>query len=546
MKAPSPELERLVAAYLAGSATPTEVKRLSEWLRNDATARDCYLKSADVHAGLLVNESLWGKAEGNPVLPLVTSKAPRRHPWIPLALAANLVACIAFGIWWKHQTSHQMHASGTLSQGQTLATLSRTSNAQWGGACSNYHEGMEVPAGDLKLLSGTAQVDVYSGVRLILVGPADLEILSTREARLQRGRMTCEVDEQGRGFRLAAPGMQVVDLGTAFGLKVPDNDQPEVHVLEGKVAVALTGGGHFTELSNAQALCLANGSFKTVAFASNEFPRSTDLQRSEDAEVSRRFLAWREAAVAMDRDPAVLVHYTFDMRSPKGVVNLAQANAHGSEGMIIGAQASPGRWPGKGGLEFRRRGDRVLFRLPGTHESLTFAMWVRVDAYQEKVTALLVTEESKRWQGLDNAQAPVTVSESPYTPLRWELRNDGQLALNWQRLKPAGGRAWHIHWADTELQPERLGCWALLASVVDGSRREVIHYVNGRELARRPAEIQTPFALTRVCLGNLSSTEAEARAGIRYGLFGKVDEVIVADRAFTAAEIARLYNAGKP
>jgi len=83
----------------------------------------------------------------------------------------------------------------------------------------------------------------------------------------------------------------------------------------------------------------------------------------------------------------------------------------------------------------------VLLRVPGAHDSLTFAAWLRVDAYQELVTALLVTEESRRWQGLESGQPPAARSESPYTPLRWEPRNDGQFALNWQRSLKADGRS---------------------------------------------------------------------------------------------------------
>jgi hypothetical protein len=96
------------------------------------------------------------------------------------------------------------------------------------------------------------------------------------------------------------------------------------------------------------------------------------------------------------------------------------------------------------------------------------------------------------------------------------------------------------------LTSDRLGAWTLLASVVDGARREVVHYVNGREVARRSATMESPFTLTRLCLGNMSSTDAEAQAGIRYGFFGRMDEVMVANRGFSAEEIARLYESGRP
>ena len=553
MRPPAPELERLVAAYLASRASAEEVAQLAERLRTDAAARDYYLDTAEVHAGLALDESLWAQPAGDRVVPMPKPEPfARARGWKLARLAAAIVACLALGVLWGVKHFSQVARPGIPGAGEprpAIAVLARAVEAQWGGAASNLQEAAELRVGTLELLRGTAQVDFYSGVRLVLVGPARLEIRSAREAHLERGKATCEVDEQGRGFRLSAPGTEVVDLGTVFGLKVPANGQTEVHVLEGKVAVGPPGGRHYTELGKSQAVRRLENALEAIAFAPNEFPRSADLKRSEDAGSARRLLAWRDAAAALDRDPAVLVHFAFHEEAADGggvARNLAQSAARGSDGMVIGARLAEGRWPGKRALEFRGRGDRVLLRVPGAHDSLTVAAWLRVDAYQELVTALLVTEESRRWQGLENGQPPVALAELPYLPLRWELRNDGQLALNWQRADRSAGKGWHIHWANTDLKPGRLGTWTLLATVVDGARREVVHYVNGREVGRRPAMIESPFALTRLCLGNMSSTEAEAKAGIRYGFFGRMDEVIVANRAFGAGEIARLYEIGKP
>ena len=475
---------------------------------------------------------------------------------MPLLAAAAVVVFAATG--WMARLAFERHPEGRAVPvageipAPTVAVLSRMVDAQWAGVATNWPEGAELAAGSLKLLGGTVQVDFFSGARLVLVGPAELEIRAARSAHLARGRVTCEVDERGHGFELSAPGLRVVDLGTAFGLSAPDPGAPEVHVMEGRVAVALAGGGGFTELGKAQARQLTNGAFMDIAFTPGEFPRSTDLQRSEVAEATRRLRAWREGAATLGRDPSVLAHFTFD--NPEAdyggsARNLATSPGRGSDGMVIGARQAEGRWPGKRALEFRGRGDRVLVRVPGEHASLTFAAWLRVDAYQQQVTALLVNEGPRRWEGLETGQpsnTSVALAETPFAPLRWELRDDGQLALNWQRRARLDGQSWHIHWADTDLKPGHLGAWTLLASVVDGARGEVVHCVNGREVARRAAPVEAPFSLARLSLGNLSSTDAEAKAGIRYGFYGLMDEVIVASRAFSAAEIARQYETGRP
>lgn len=558
MNPPSHELQQLVALYFARQASAQEVARLSELLRTDRLARDYYLETADVHASLAIDETLWANhhAPADRILPLPPvppAQSPSAgKPWKIAAMVAVFAVCAALAGWWggNHfgQPAVTTENENAVSS-PSLAVLSRALNAQWGEGSSNLNAGAELRAGRLDLAQGTVQVDFYSGVRLVIVGPAELELRSRREAWLQRGKLTCEVSEQGRGFRILAPGLQVVDLGTIFGVKVLDDGRPEVHVLEGRVAVAPTGGGRSTSLNQSEALRLSNGTLTSTEFKGEEFPRSADLRQDDDAEAARRFAAWREFSANLDRDPTVLSHFTFEGNeadSGGSARNLAQAPGRGSDGMIMGAHQAEGRWPGKGALEFRGRGDRVLFGIPGRHESFTFAVWVRVDAYRQQVTALLVAEESSRWRGLETAGLTEVAGENGFRPLRWELRDDGQLAVNWERLKPASGKHWEIHWADTDLKPDRLGTWTLLATVVDHDHPVVAHYVNGREVARRPTEIESAFALTRLCLGNLSSTEAEAKAGIRYDFFGRMDEVLIAARPFTASEIARLYEAGKP
>ena len=556
-------LAELLAEQRVRELTVAERTELNALLRKSPEARQFaarfLLDDAALEEALRTEQVERLMADEAAPVALVDATVPRhsRSWWSsPMLAAAAVVVLLGIIVWVnpfardRQELAERSPAlTNAVPQIPAVAVLSRTVNAQWDGASTNLSEGTELAIGSLQLRSGTVQLDFFSGARLVIVGPAELEIRAERTAHLARGIATCEVDERGRGFQLSAPGLQVVDLGTAFGLRVLDVARPEVQVLDGKVGVALAGGGRFTELGKGQSLQLASGAFVPTEFTPEKFPRSTDLRRSEVVETARRFSAWQQQAAALDRDPSVLAHFTFD--NPEAdyggsARNLATSPERGTDGMVIGARKTEGRWPDKHALEFRGRGDRVLLRVPGAHSSLTYGAWVRVDAYQQGVTALLVTEGARRWQGLDGGATAVALTETPYTPLRWELRDDGQLALNWQRSAKVDGKSWHIHWADAALPADRLGAWTFLAAVVDGERGEVIHYVNGREVARHPAKIETPFALTRMSLGNLSSTDAEAKAGIRYGFYGLMDEVFVASRAFKTEEIQRLHNAGRP
>jgi len=65
-------------------------------------------------------------------------------------------------------------------------------------------------------------------------------------------------------------------------------------------------------------------------------------------------------------------------------------------------------------------------------------------------------------------------------------------------------------------------------------------------VARHKLPPTSPLALANLALGNANVTDAEARAGLNYGFFGAVDELIVAARPFSAAELRRYYEVGKP
>src|SRR2546423_365918 len=61
-----------------------------------------------------------------------------------------------------------------------------------------------------------------------------------------------------------------------------------------------------------------------------------------------------------------------------------------------------GRWPGKKGLEFKRVSDRVRLHVPGAFDSLTLAVWARVDALPNRNNSLLMAdawnEGGAHWQ----------------------------------------------------------------------------------------------------------------------------------------------------
>ena len=59
---------------------------------------------------------------------------------------------------------------------------------------------------------------------------------------LKKGRLTAEVPRPATGFVINTPLMNVVDLGTRFGLTVKFNGETEVHVMQGVVEASRSKG----------------------------------------------------------------------------------------------------------------------------------------------------------------------------------------------------------------------------------------------------------------------------------------------------------------
>ena len=60
----------------------------------------------------------------------------------------------------------------------------------------------------------------HNGASVTLQGPAAYEIAGPMETRLHHGILTARIPESAIGFTVETSAMNVVDLGTAFGVSV--------------------------------------------------------------------------------------------------------------------------------------------------------------------------------------------------------------------------------------------------------------------------------------------------------------------------------------
>jgi FecR protein len=156
-----------------------------------------------------------------------------------MALAGSLLATAGFVVgqwgWWKARKPVD-------APSRNVAWLINAQDCLWAADDADT-PGRDMKVGKvLRLERGLAEVEFDRGARVILKGPAALELLSDNEARLLSGSMTAKVPVPAHGFTVYSPQGKVVDLGTEFGVSVDDPRTTSVRVFSGALTAAAGDG----------------------------------------------------------------------------------------------------------------------------------------------------------------------------------------------------------------------------------------------------------------------------------------------------------------
>jgi Concanavalin A-like lectin/glucanases superfamily/FecR protein len=536
---PSREFDDVVAAVCHGSATEEEMRALNALLRREPSTRDEYLLRVELHTRLASDPALFPQpteASGNIYAAEVSpsqrlnhiSSGPQPQPrkrkrTLVLALAACLALLIGgLGMLWLKRSASRRGATSS-----AVAMLARTVDARWTGNTAPPRVGCALEPGTLRLQSGLAQVVFYSGARVVIEGPTELQLVSPGEAVCRTGRLLAEIPEPARGFRIKTAQLKLVDLGTAFGIEVTHR-QTKVHVFKGEVEFS-SGTAAKQALNEGRAALVQGSAPPRLMEASREaFAEMFDLQSRSLAAASVRYDQWRVFSARLDQDPTLLVHLDFEHLGDSDwkLRNAVENNRLMPDATIVGCQRGAGRWREKQALEFQSVNDRVRMTVPGSFDSLTLSVWVCVKGLDRQFNSLFMCD------GFE----PGTV--------HWLLRSDGVLGLT---VFGSGAGKFQILASPPVLTPEQLGTWMHLAVVLNGKTKEAVHYVDGTPVARESLKLGPPFQVGSAELGNWNArTDPNPTPALIRNLSGSLDEFELFSRALSDAEVRELYSQGKP
>jgi hypothetical protein len=285
------ELDRLIGAMCDGTISEDDAARLDAQLTQDARAREVYNNYLFLHgelysrhaAGVECGRELRVEGRG----PETVRLAGSRWQWW-LAIAAALVGVAAVSSWATYAVTSrgaQLAASvDAAAGGKSVARVTATRNCSWAREGSDIGFGARLTSGQrLDLATGLVEVTFNDGAVVVLEGPATFDVQSPKRALLHEGRLAAVVPERARGFEVETSRLNVVDLGTEFGVMAEPEGTTEVHVFNGLVkAQLLDEAGNkvrTVELNTAQAARIqpAAAMVAKIPARDDEFVRSLSV-----------------------------------------------------------------------------------------------------------------------------------------------------------------------------------------------------------------------------------------------------------------------------
>ncbi len=517
------ELNELCNAVVDGKLDEKQKARLSRWLATSEEARRFYVRAMGLSASLFSYASeLQTEKSDVPASPEKIISAW----WIytPFALAAS----VALIVWLNWPAPVSQSAESVVEE--SVAQLTGAKGCEWLSNPAAAQPGSQLHKGQrLDLAKGFAEVTFDSGAKVVLEGPASLELKSAWAATLNRGNLKASVPSQAIGFSISNPNVEIVDLGTEFTMSADTGGAAEVLVLKGEVEAAPS----------------AAGSRQTIVLRAKESRRFATSGVSTPENVEQKFAQLTRPLVFDHFDPPTdVVHWSFD--ETNGIVfksdslghplDSSDANLKGLTEGTVAAVHGDGRWLGDLRFDGRLYAKAMFPGLSGLSQH-TVVFWVKVP----KDSKLSNAYSMVAW-GVNNEKLgthPIHIG--------WN-RNPNEGTVGVLRTDYGGGFAMGA-------TPLRDGQWHHIAVILTPNEdadktMEVKQYVDGRLEGEGHSSPPGSEVFKQLNSEKSFSMNDIVWLGCRLGISGvrterfcgEMDELYLADRALEPQEIVQLMN----
>jgi ferric-dicitrate binding protein FerR (iron transport regulator) len=162
---------------------------------------------------------------------------PKRRTRRIVGWIASIAAAVALAGTTVFWSSNEL-APGDL----TVAEVVDDGDVVWSENTTAVKQDRSIHPGIVEIESGSLTLRFRSGATVVFRGAASMRIESDMLVRLDRGQATAQVPHWATGFTIETADVEVIDLGTQFGVSAHDDGTTDVVIFEGKVDVKPTGG----------------------------------------------------------------------------------------------------------------------------------------------------------------------------------------------------------------------------------------------------------------------------------------------------------------
>ncbi|BCX50298.1 hypothetical protein HAHE_42060 [Haloferula helveola] len=275
------KLEQLLQDFEDSNISSADHRQLMDLLRGEPELRLAYLKHMAVATGLHEVAESWAATHGPPAPE--THEARERRILKRSFLAAAAVLFLLLAIGSVIAIRERLQPPVRIVEGQGSLWMFESGGVG--------EDGEFVPGTMLLVDNGSLEITTRTKSRIVLEGPAKLELRGEKLARLHEGKAWFDISERDTGFTVTTARVRVVDLGTRFGV-VSSDGSDLVQVDSGRVRIeSLSEGPAPLELHGGQAA------------RANVVGRSAPEAYDPDLFLS---------TPAPAEDPAVWAYYPFD------------------------------------------------------------------------------------------------------------------------------------------------------------------------------------------------------------------------------------------
>lgn len=468
-------------------------------------------------------------------------KEPVKIARFPAAWQWGIAALLLIGVILVFRqpstpTEEEAIAEKTELSAQGFGVLTGSDGAVWA-SHPNLEHGDLVPAGEVELKEGVAQLELFSGVTLVVEGKASFEIHSAMEMTVAQGKVRANVPEPAQGFRIKAAGGEIVDLGTEFAVRVT-SEESQVHVIDGEVEWYPANRSEKQLMKKGEGLSWRKEEGERPLEArAEDFVGMQELTERLDNGRSSRRNAWLAYSRELARDERLIAYFPMSQpgRWHRTLYNEARAEGAVSDGAIVAARRSEDRFGDvAGALDFSGTGSRVRLKVEQELTALTLLTWVKIDSLDRWYNSLFLTDGHEL--------------NEPH----WQIMDDGRLFFSVKRrTHDKVKKLWdkHIVYSKPFWTPAMSGKWTQIVTTYDTANYAVCHFINGEKIHEEvlPENMRVDrIKIGPATIGNWSEpTRNDPKFSVR-NFNGSMDEFAVFSVALDEGEISELYRKGKP